>query len=168
MLEIRDRIGHKRVGNTDDAGPEVDAAVEQSVTRAKMAVYIDKERQWLVNQEKAKADEARANHPARSAGKIKPDEAKGHELRTGIDNNDVRWIWCRKCGAHTSVNIKALAVECIGNKNSAQKRRLESECNPYTAKRAAMVPADMQWCDVSAVAVLQACQALGQDDSVAP
>ena len=26
----------------------------------------------------------------------------------------------------------------------------------------------MQWCDVSAVAVLQACQALGQDDSIAP
>ena len=94
---------------------------------------------------------------------IIPDEANGHELRTG-NEDDTTWIWCRKCGAHTSRNIRALANECTGYKNIAQKRRLEQGCNPYTAKWVAIAPTDMKWCDVSAVAVLRACQALVEDD----
>ena len=161
MQDIHDRVKIKAGGQ---AGPADTAAME----KAKAAVHNSNERQWLKDRERHQLEAAKATHPARTAGKIRPDEAKGHELRTGKEDSDTTWIWCRKCGAHTSMKIRALAIECAGHKNTAQKRRLEGGCNPYTAKRASIVPVDMQWCDVSAVAILRACQDQAADDTDDP
>ena len=118
------------------------------------------ERKWLRDKQAVLMAQAEGKHPGRAIGKILPDEANGHVLRTYGSDAESRWIWCSKCGTHTQTRIRALAEQCKGQRNTAQKRRLEGSRDPYTNRHNGAQPRDMAWSDVDAVRILEECSRL--------
>ena len=135
-----------------------DSAVEPPTLRS----FIHNEREWLRGRQAELITQAEDTHPGRAIGKVLPDEANGHILRTCDTDAGFRWIWCYKCGAHTHTRIRSLTEQCKGPRNTAQKRRLESSCDPYTNRPNGAQPRDMAWTDVDAVRILEECNKLSQ------
>ena len=130
--------------------------------------FIHNESTWLRDRQARSFSQAADRHPARGIGKVLPDEANGHSLRTCDTNSGSKWIWCHKCGAHTQTRIRSLAEQCKGTRNIAQKRRLENFCDPYTNRPNGGQPRDMAWTDVDAVRILEECNKLKQAAATAP
>ena len=85
-------------------------------------------------------------------------------MRTAQMANGSTWIWCAKCGAHTSSRVRDLGRPCKGRENTAQLRWLEQGRHPVTGEDEAMTARDMLWSDVDAVSLLQACADIGGDN----
>ena len=98
------------------------------------------------------------------AQRITQQEANGHIMRTGTASDGTTWIWCATCGAYTSERYRSLGAECVGNRNTGQKRRLEGGRHPIRDAPIGVEPRDMTWNDVDAVKLLEECKRIAEED----
>ena len=86
-------------------------------------------------------------------------------MRTGTASDGTVWIWCATCGAYTSERYRSLGTECVGSRNTGQRRRLEGGRHPIQDVPIGVEPRDMTWNDVDAVKLFEECRKMAEDSS---